>query len=312
MTLYQNFIGIDIGKFTFVVNCHGQKSTNTFDNTSQGLKAFIRKHKQDLSDSLTVLETTGGYESLALKILLAKGYAVHRANTRKVKNFIRSFGNDFKTDALDAKALALYGKERSDQLNLYRPPSQEQELLYDLVTRRQDLTKLRAAEKNKIQGPKCQGVLKDSCQTMITFLSQQIKGIEDQITSLVHKKEHLTEKVQELQTIPGVGPVVATTLLALMPELGTLTRRQVASLAGVAPKANDSGTLKGYRRIVRGREIIKPALFMAAMAARNSHSDLGAFYTRLTGKGKKKMVALTALMRKIITIANAKLKPLTT
>ena len=147
---------------------------------------------------------------------------------------------------------------------------------------------------------------------MITFLSQQIKEIEDQITSLVHKKEQLRAKVTELQTIPGIGPIVATTLLALMPELGTLTRRQVASLAGVAPKANDSGTLKGYRRIVRGREIIKPALFMAAMAARNSHSGLGAFYTRLTGKGKNKMVALTALMRKIITIANAKLKPLTT
>jgi len=103
MTLYQNFIGIDIGKFTFVTNVHGQKLTNTFDNTMQGLKAFIRKHKQDLSDSLTVLETTGGYEFLALKILLAKGYAVHRANTRKVKNFIRSFGNDFKTDALDTR-----------------------------------------------------------------------------------------------------------------------------------------------------------------------------------------------------------------
>ena len=105
---------------------------------------------------------------------------------------------------------------------------------------------------------------------------------------------------------------MATTLSALMPELGTLTRRQVASLARVTPKANDSGILKGYRQIVRGRETVKPTLFMATMAARNSHADLGAFYTRLTEKGKKKIFALTALMRKIITIANAKLKPLST
>jgi len=310
MSHYQNFIGIDIGKVEFVVALHGNKKVKTYDNTPLGFKAFLKDFKQELPNSLVVLETTGGYETKLLLTLCDKKYNLHRAHTRKVKNFIRSFGNAAKTDALDAKALALYGFERQECLEIFTPVSENLSSLYELVHRRKDLKQMLVAEKNRAKAPKISVLIKNSCENMITLLNEQILLITQQIEALINSDPDFLARAEVLKTIPGIGNITAQDLLALMPELGSLTRRQAASLAGVAPRANDSGKFKGYRHTASGRESIKPILFLSAMAARNSHSPLKAFYDTLIARGKKKMVALTALMRKIIVIANARLKPL--
>lgn len=309
MSLYQNFIGIDIGKFSFVVALHDTKTVKEYDNNSQGIRAFMRDFKNKLPKSLVILETTGGYEMDLLLSLCDKNYPVHRANTRKVKNFIPSFGNKAKTDALDAKALALYGYERHERLELFTPVSKNQRTLYSLVQRRKDLKQILVAEKNRIKAPQASAILDSFC-FMIEALTNQIVQITKQIEALIECDDAFKLRVKILKTVPGIGNITAQELLALMPELGTLDRRQVASLAGVAPRANDSGKFRGYRATAAGRECLKPVLFLSAMAARNSHSPLKAFYENLIKRGKKKMVALVALMRKIIVIANARLRDL--
>jgi len=309
MTLYNNFVGVDIGKFSFVVAIHGQKQVKEYDNDPSGIKSFIKDYQKYLSQGLCILETTGGYEMRLVLTLCEAGYSVHRANTRKVKHFIRSLGNSAKTDKLDSKALALYGYERGARLECFTPQSQQALALYELVQRRQDLKRLLVAEKNRLKAPRA-NLVQESCRVMIETINQQVQLITEQINALIEQDPGLKAKKAILKSIPGIGDITANELLVLLPELGTLSRRQIASLAGVAPMANDSGTFKGYRATGHGRSDIKPILFMAAMAARNSNSSLKSFYNRLIETGKKKMVALTALMRKIIVIANARLKPL--
>jgi transposase len=307
MRLYKSYIGIDIGKLTFVVAQHEHRATHEYSNDATGIRQFFKEFKKELAQGLCILETTGGYETRLLLSLCDQGFAVHRANTRKVKYFIHSYGNAAKTDILDAKALALYGYERGKQLELFVPQSKQALILYELVQRRNDLTQMKVAEKNRLQAPRASQV-KMSCQKMIDVLTQEIKDITEEINNIMEADPALKERKALLKTIPGIGDATANGLLVLLPELGTLTRRKIASLAGLAPKANDSGLFKGYRRVGHGRCGIKPMLCMAAMAARNSNSHLKAFYLHLVEKGKKKMVALTALMRKLIVIANAKLR----
>lgn len=309
MKLYSSFIGIDIGKFNFVVSVYGESTTQEYECSSDGICQFIENHSAILPNALCILETTGGYELQLLYSLLAGKYKVHRADTRKVKNFIRSYGNSAKTDRLDAKSLAKYGYERGDQLGLFQASSQNQIELFQLVQRRHDLKIILVAEKNRLQSP-ANNIVKDSIKAIITIIEEQLIIITKQIHVLIDADPILKNKQAILKTIPGIGDIVSFELLILLPELGTLSRRQIASLAGVAPIAQESGKFHGYRRTRHGRYGVKPILFLAAMAARNSSKgDFKNFYEKLTiVKGKKKMVALTALMRKIIVIANAKLK----
>lgn len=307
MTLYNNFIGIDIGKYSFVIASYGGKDTKEYENNHAGIDMFIEDHKDLLANSLYILETTGGYEMQLLLTLYEENFSVHRANTRMVKNFIRSLGNAAKTDNLDAKALAFYGFERGERLELFKPPSKKALELYELVQRRNDLKQMLIAEKNRIKSPRL-NITKISLNAVIEVISGQLEIITDQINALIESDEALAIRKKIIKTVPGIGDIVANELLVLLPELGSLDRRKIASLAGLAPRANDSGTFRGYRRTGHGRNFIKPVLFLAAMAARNSNSALKVFYEKMINRGKKKMVALTALMRKIIVIANARLK----
>jgi transposase len=309
MTSYHNFIGIDIGKFNFVVATNSLKETKEYENTSAGILDFLKDYSDLVTNSLCILETTGGYELPLLYTLCSEQIKVHRADTRKVKSFIRSYGNAAKTDALDARALAKYGYERHEQLVIFAPPSKRSLDLFSLVQRRCDLKQMLVAEKNRLKGPGSDAI-KKSCSQMIETITLQIDSIAAQIKALIAGDPILTEKQRILKTIPGIGDIISFELLILLPELGALNRRQIASLAGLAPRANDSGKYQGYRKTGNGRRTIKPILFLAAMAARNSKSDLGLkeFYEKLLSRGKKKMVALVALMRKILVIANARLK----
>lgn len=306
-SLYHNFIGIDIGKFKFSVAIHSQKNSTEYENNLVGINQFLEDYAGILLDSLCILETTGGYELELLYTLCSNKIAVHRANTRKVKSFIRSYGNSAKTDNLDAKALALYGFERFTKLELFTPASKNTLTLFALLQRRIDLKQILVAEKNRSKSPGCT-LVKKSCQQMIKAVSKQVELIDEQIQALINSDPILKEKQKILQSVPGIGKIISLELLILLPELGKLDRRQIASLCGVAPRANDSGTHQGYRRTGKGRKDVKPILFIAAMAARNSNSNFKLFYENLIAKGKKKMVALVALMRKIIVIANARIK----
>lgn len=308
MELYNHFIGMDIGKFSFVVALHGEKITKEYQNSAEGIKTFLKDYEETLPTAFCVVETTGGYEKTLLLALRANRYAVHRANTRKVKDFIRSYGRKAKTDSLDAKGLAHYGYDRHQQLDIYEPANKTDIELFILVMRKNDLVEILVAEKNRLKAPNNNEMVNQSCQKMIAMLSEEIKLIIDKMNELIESTPYLREKRKVLKTIPGIGDAISSELLVLLPELGTLDRRKIAGLVGLAPQANDSGKQRGYRRTGYGRQGVKPKLFLAAMAARNSKSDLKIFYENLIGRGKRKMVALTALMRKILVIANAKVR----
>ena len=178
---YNNFIGIDIGKFNFVVNVHSHTSTKEYENSDLGIERFLAEHEEVILDKpLFVLETTGGYEMGLLLTLCDKKHAVHRANTRQVKSFIRSYGHAVKTDALDAKALALYGHERCDRLNLYKVPASTAMELYELVTRRHELKKMLVSEKNRLQAPRTK-LTKKSCQALIAVLEAELVEISQRV-----------------------------------------------------------------------------------------------------------------------------------
>lgn len=303
--MYQNFIGIDISKNDFSVAVHGKNKTNIYSNDLDGFSDFISTYEDILKNGLVILETTGGYELALIHYLQAQHCAVHRANTRKVKYFIRSFGRLAKTDSIDALALAQYGHERHSSLELFQVNSQQK--LLKLVQRRLELKQMLVQEKNRRQAPD-QRELKKSFDVMINAIETELKAIEKDIDHVCKTDLLLEEKKKVIKEIKGIGDIIAIELIALLPELGKINRKKIASLAGLAPHPNESGKKIGYRSTKGGRTEIKPILFMAAMTAARSKSKLGEFYEQLLKNGKKKMVALTALMRKILVIANAKIR----
>lgn len=308
MSNYSSFIGIDIGKQEVVVAAYGSQSTQSFPNSANGFKEFFNFYKKNLRSCLVILETTGGYERLFLNALLDKNISIHRANTRQVKSFIRSWGKYGKSDALDAQALALYAYERHKSLEIFQKQDPKMLKLSALVQRRQDLTQMLVQEKNRLKSPQNNPFIQQSYKQVIRALEEQVSSLSSEIDQIISVDPSLQAQQKILQSIPGIGPKVSSFLLACLPELGHLNRRQIASLCGLAPHPFESGQKIGYRKTKGGRAHIRSILFMAAMSARKSNSHLKAFYENLISKGKKKMVALTALMRKIIVIANAKLK----
>ena len=304
---YHTFIGIDIGKQEFVMAIHGKKIAKTYLNTKDGRDNFLVDYKAILANSLVVLENTGGYENELLLFLLNNNVAVHRAYTRKVKNYIKSYGQKGKTDRIDALALASYAYERQSSLDIFKPKNNSQEILRELEERRQELTHMLVQENNRFKSPLSNHSLR-SIKSVIDFLKKQIEIIDNEMKSLIENDKELVKKKEILQSIPGIGAVTSTTLLALLPELGSIGRKQIASLCGLAPYPKQSGSKTWYSRTQGGRRSMRSILFLAAMGASRTKTNLGLFYERLVSNGKKKMVALTALMRKIIVIANARLR----
>jgi transposase len=255
-----------------------------------------------------VLENTGGYEAELIIYLQSKGLNVHRADNVKVKNFIRSTGKLGKSDSIDAEGIARYAKERHMELGLHIQMDANSKKLLEASSRRDELKQSLVQEKNRLKSPENKS-MKESNEAFINFLELEIAKIEKIQYRLISLDVKLKAKVELLVAeISGVGEITAIGLLSKLPELGTMNRRQVASLAGVAPHPNESGQKIGYRCTRGGREDVKRLLFMAAMSAARSKSILGEFYKRLIAAGKKPMVAITALMRKIVVIANAKIK----
>jgi len=239
--------------------------------------------------------------------LLDRNIALHRANSRKVKYFIRSLGKQAKSDAIDAAGLARYGYERHENLELFVMKSENQAKLQQLVQRRLDLKQMLVQEKNRRQAPNQDAYIVKCCNSIIKVFEKQLKALQEEIQALIEREPEQKEKQKILEEIDGVGVITSGSLLALLPELGKINRREIASLVGLAPHPYESGQMIGYRKTKGGRRDIRCILFMAAMTASQSKGRLGEYYKGMLNRGKKKMVALTALMRKIIVIANAKL-----
>lgn len=298
------FVGCDVGKAEIVVFDSRTGHTTKISNTGTALARFAASLDPD---ALVICEATGGYEAVLLDALVTAGRHVHRADARKVKAFIRSLGTLGKSDAIDACALARYGSERHDRLARWQPRDHQRDRLHLLVSARRELVRERVAYSNRLQAPGM-APLKPRLARILAALDAEIAGLDTDIDTLINACEPLRQTVSLLRSIAGIGPTTAAQLTALMPELGTLGRRQAAALAGLAPHPRQSGSKDAYRRTRGGRPEIKQALFMAALAAARHNPTLRDFYQRLKRNGKKPIVALIAVMRKIIVIANARIR----
>lgn len=299
-----HFIGCDVGKAGVVVFDSRDGQTKTIANQAMELGIFAA----GLDDAcLVVCEATGGHEATLLCAMVQAGIPVHRADARKVKAFIRSFGTLGKTDAIDARALARYGQERHARLPRWQAPDQTRDHLQALVLTRRDLVSERQACANRLAAPGAE-IVRTYLDTLARCLSEQIHAIETAIDALITAHEPIRKAAKTLRAIAGIGAVTAAALIALMPELGQMNRRQAAALAGLAPHPNQSGATDAYRRTKGGRPEVKRVLFMAALVAARYNTTLKAFYQKLIAAGKKPIVAITAVMRKIIVICNAMLR----
>jgi transposase len=296
------FLGCDVGKSSIAVHDATTLRSWQIANDPSSLAAFAAELD---SACLVVCEATGGYEAALLAALSAKTIPAHRACARKVKAFIKSYGVLGKTDAIDAKWLARYGQERHAALPRWSAPDKNRLMLQDLVLSRQDLVVTRGAYHNRSQAPTC--ITKVHAK-LVETIDEAIACLDAEIAALIEQVPALGEEVNVLRTIKGFGKTNAPAILALMPELGSLERKQAAALAGLAPHPRQSGAADAYRSTRGGRPAVKRALFMAALVAARHNKELSEFYKRLVKNGKKPIVAITAVMRKLIVIANAKIR----
>ncbi len=251
-----------------------------------------------------VLEATGGWEVALAGALATAGLPVAVVNPRQVRDFARSTGTLAKTDRLDAQLLAQFADAvRPEPRPL--PDAQAQELTA-LLQRRRQLVEMLTAEKNRLTFAARR--IRPQLQAHIEWLHKQLAQFDDDLRQLVRASPLWREKDDLLRSAPGVGPVLSTTLLAALPELGRLTRQQIAALVGVAPLNRDSGTLRGRRTVWGGRAHVRAVLYMSTLVATRHNPVVAAFYRRLRAAGKAPKLALTACMRKLLTILNAMLK----
>jgi len=300
-------LGVDVGKAEVMLHDPATRRTWRVVNRPSALRQAFRRVPEQ---TLVVCEASGGYERATLDAATAVGLVAHRANAAQVKAFIASHGARAKTDEKDAAWIARYGKERAEDLKPWRAPSPQREDLAALTRHRQDLSAQRVQAKNRLAAP-TGGAAKDLIRQQIDFLTHQIETVERRIDTLIRQDREMALADHALQAVPGLGPVTARTLLGLMPELGTLSAKQASSLSGLAPHPDKSGNRDGYRRMKPARAGIRPMLFMAALSASRVHPHLKQVYQRLLDNGKPKRLALAAVARKLLVIANAILKDLT-
>ncbi len=297
------FIGIDVAKAHLDIAVRPSGEWWQTDNESEAWVA-VTERLTGLQPTLIVLEATGGFEAGVVATLVGAGLPVVVVNPRQIRDFGRATGHLAKTDRISAALLAHFA-------DAIRPPvrplpdSTTQELQHWLARRRQ-LVEMRTAEQNRLQGAPRE--VRSKIQAHIGWLRRQMKSIERNLAEQLKHSPVWRDDQQLLTSVPGVGPVVATTLLADLPELGRLNRKEIAALVGVAPLNRDSGTWEGKRTIWGGRAPVRAVLYMAALVASRRNPLIQAFYVRLLAKGKPRKVALTACMRKLLTILNAMLK----
>jgi len=301
------FVGIDVAKGELVIAASPTAERWTVSNDERGVRTLVDR-LQGVAPILIVLEATGGYELLCVAALAAAELPVVVVNPRQVRDFARATGQLAKTDRLDADVLAQFAeKVRPAVRPLPMPDAQE---LDALLTRRRQLLEMLGAERNRLGqvfGTGKRSVRK-SLKTHIAFLERELRIADSDLDVAVRRSPLWREQEDLLRSVPGIGPVVSRTLLAGLPELGRLSRREIAKLVGVAPLSRDSGTLRGRRFVQGGRAPVRAVLYMAALVAARRNPVIRAFYLRLVAAGKPKKLALVACMRKLLTILNVMMR----
>lgn len=302
MTDEGSFVGVDISKEHLDVAVRPSGQTRRFSAEQlDAVVAFVAEHQAQL----VVLEATGGLEIGLAASLATAGIAVAVVNPRQVRDFAKALGKLAKTDTLDAHVLAHFAQAVRPQP---RPlPDEQTRELEALVARRRQLIEMRTAEQNRLHACRSSAI-RAQLTRHIEWLTKQLDDLDGQLRRSVQQSPLWREKEDLLRSFKGVGPVVATTLLVELPELGTLDRKKIAALVGVAPFNRDSGTLRGQRSIWGGRSSVRTALYMAAIVATTHNPTIRAFYARLLEAGKSKKTALIAALRKMLTILNAMMR----
>ena len=297
------FVGIDVSKLTLDFDCLPVSAPQQFTNDAVGIAALVAL-LQNSGVERIVIEATGGWETPGVSALAVAKLPVVVVNPKQVRDFAKAMGHFAKTDKLDAKVLALFGERMKPALRAL--PDEAQRTLADLLGRRNQLVAMRAQEKTRLAT--VPAVARKDVEQHIAWLGKRIAKLETDLGDRLQKSPVWCHKAALLESTPGVGEVTTFSLLADLPELGTLNRQKISALVGVAPFPDDSGKRQGKRYIRGGRAEVRCALYMATLSAIKHNPPIKAMYERLTKAGKPFKLAMTACMRKLLTILNAILK----
>jgi len=295
--------GIDVSKESLDVFLLPCGASQRFSNNESGCAELV-KLLTEKAPSRVIFESTGGLETLAVGMLSAASLPVVVVNPRQIRDFAKACGLLAKTDKLDAKVIAMFGQRIEPEIRPLKDEAAQE--LSALISRRRQLVDMQTAEKNRLTAaPKA---VRGGIVQHIEWLEQQVASFDDDISRFIQSSPVWKEKEQILTSIKGVGPVTASTLLAAIPELGSVSRHKISALAGLCPYNRDSGKHKGKRSIWGGRAAVRSVLYMATLAAVRFNPVIKAFYERLRNAGKLHKVAITAAMRKLLVILNAMLR----
>lgn len=299
------FVGVDVSKgFLDVAFSHKPKERQRFVNDATGIQALCAQLRE-LSVRLVVMEATGNFQKLALATMLDGGLPAVAINPRQARDFAKALGFLEKTDRVDAGVLMTFAERARPSV---RPmPSPETQALGELLGRRRQIIEMLVSEKNRRQQAQTSRVRKD-IQEHVDWLKKRLRDTDAELQEQVEQSDAWNSQVELLDSLPGVGRVTALTLLTALPELGTLNRKQIAKLVGVAPLCRDSGKHNGQRTTWGGRRAVRAVLYMATLSAIRFNDTLKAFYVRLVSAGKAKKVAIVACMHKLLTILNAMMR----
>jgi transposase len=296
----ETFVGIDVAKKELEVAVYPRTDTETWPNTEEGIVRFVEWMKS-LSPALIVLEATGGLETPCVGALAAEGLPVVVMNPRQVRDFAKATGRLAKTDHIDAKVIARFAEAVRPEIRELK--TEEMQELSDLGARRRQIIQMITSEKNRLSS--ASKWTREDIKEHISWLEKRLDDVNNEINKAIRNSPVWLEKDDLLRSVPGVGPVLSATLLSQLPELGSLNRKQIAALVGVAPLNRDSGVFRGKRSVWGGRASVRSALYMATLVATRFNPAISVFYDRLRTAGKEHKVALTACMRKLLTILNA-------
>jgi transposase len=294
------FVGLDIAKAHIDVSIRPTGDRWQADQTEDGIGALVERLVA-LTPALVVVESTGGYETAVVTALVMAHVPVAVVNPRQVRDFAKAIGRLAKTDTIDAAVLALFAERIRPEV---RPlPDEAHQELVALVTRRRQLVDMLTAERNRLATARRS--VRASVQQHVRWLERRIHDADTDLTTAIRHSPLWRATDDLLRSVPGIGPITSSLLIALLPELGALSRREIASLVGVAPLNRDSGQQRGPRVVWGGRASVRAPLYMATLVATRHNPVIRAFYQRLRNAGKPPLVALVAAMRKLLTILNA-------
>lgn len=303
MTNEKQWVGIDVSGSELAVGVYPSGQRSVFPNDTDGIAA-LAAFLEPFRPQLVVLESTGGLELHAATELYSAGFPVCVVNPRQVRDFAKSLGILAKTDGVDSLALARFAEAVKPPIR--RLPNEEEQAIKDLISRRRQLIDMMAQEKNRLT--RAEGRIKTGITKHIEWLKKRIKDMDDELAEVISHSPSWSEKGDILKSVPGVGKVLSATLIADLPELGNLNRREIAALVGVAPFNRDSGTMRGKRTVWGGRRSVRKMLYMGVISAMKVNPVIKRFNEKLRACGKRPKVAIVACMRKLLVILNTMLK----